>query len=675
MKIRAIIKESKFKDIINNEAIIAFSINLLFLIYALVIRTPYNETNDDTGMAALASGAYGGNTQYLVFINIIYGYFLKIFYTFLPGFNWYSFYELFFAFFALTLMGYLLLKKIGKSWGIVIYVFLLAIFNNEFYLVLQFTRVSMLCCIVGYITFFYAIKIENRKLKILGAFFIIIGFLMRFASFKAATCFAFFVGVYQILADGTVLSFFKKEFKKFHKYLVSFICLFSFLAICYGVDYYCYYSNPEWKEYKEYTKLRAELTDYGWPDYEENREELSKLGITENDYILFKAANMSDEDVLTLEKIEKIIELKEDRNFELRQFLYDLKEIVYEYNYFFIIVAFALVGLIMGRTLLDRCIPGIIAAIFLLVLIYYDYLSRVVPRVLIPTFFMVIVCQLYCLNLNRNKMRKLTRAQIVAAILLICAVTSGNYRISHKNALENRLDASVLYEALSNKDRIYVAEFQVQGKNYRFFDAFKNFDKGYYANQVNFGGWLTRTPTLNQLKKNLGIVDVKSALAERDDVFFYTEVFEDEMKSYIEEHTEHFNISYSIFDDGGLCKIVKYVDSNKYLDTIKQQMQGGISVQREVNNRYGEYENFNIVVNSDEKIEIDKDNIGYLQIADLTHKDIKLYRLYNDEFIENPDGTYNATVIVPSADWREVEETNLEFTLYIDNGSMVKEYK
>jgi len=61
--------------------IISCFVNVLILIFALIFfRFVYYE-NDDQAMNYIAAGAYGSNSEYLVFMNIILGYFLKLLYS------------------------------------------------------------------------------------------------------------------------------------------------------------------------------------------------------------------------------------------------------------------------------------------------------------------------------------------------------------------------------------------------------------------------------------------------------------------------------------------------------------------------------------------------------------------------------------------------------------------
>lgn len=91
-------RKKKLEDLSKKPLFWMFVINLILIVYCLVLNTPYNETNDDTGMRALASGSYGDSGGYLVFINIIIGKFLTVLYAVLPNINWYTTFEILIVF-------------------------------------------------------------------------------------------------------------------------------------------------------------------------------------------------------------------------------------------------------------------------------------------------------------------------------------------------------------------------------------------------------------------------------------------------------------------------------------------------------------------------------------------------------------------------------------------------
>ena len=114
-------------DLIRKDIFWIFTINLILLIHCLILHTPYNETNDDTGMRALASGAYGDSGGYLVFINIIIGKGLTFLYNVFPSINWYTLFEIAVVLISFILLGFLLTDKIGKKYGLPAYVLLIGI--------------------------------------------------------------------------------------------------------------------------------------------------------------------------------------------------------------------------------------------------------------------------------------------------------------------------------------------------------------------------------------------------------------------------------------------------------------------------------------------------------------------------------------------------------------------
>ena len=70
---------------------------LMILMICLTVFFVFNrygytfyQTNDDEALNLIAAGAYGtGYSQYLIYINIIAGWFLRICYQLFPSVNWY----------------------------------------------------------------------------------------------------------------------------------------------------------------------------------------------------------------------------------------------------------------------------------------------------------------------------------------------------------------------------------------------------------------------------------------------------------------------------------------------------------------------------------------------------------------------------------------------------------
>lgn len=619
-------------------------INSIFAIYALLFFTPYNETNDDIGMNDIVSGAYGEKSPFMVFSNIIYGYILKGVYSICPDVNWYTVIQLITVFASFVAIGYVLCKKMGNKFGALGLFFLLKVFYSQFYLVLQFTRISVLCCFAGYLLVFYSLSTEqvNKKEVLYGGILLILGYLMRFSGFKVVTLFAFILGIYHLFCDGIIQKP-KENYFKLFKYIKTFTILFGIIGICILVNNLAYSRNTEWKEYREYTKIRAELMDYGWPDYYEYENEYSKLGISENDFNLYSSGNMADDNMLSLEKLKVIEGLKQPRGFSLIEYGYYWKSRLLHKPFiialFGVLAVFALVNKFSWRHYLCIIAEGFT---FLGVIGYYFYLERMLDRMLNPAILIFMTIILYNFESQYYRIKSIGIYGLGVQTVIVLTMSFSLFIGGYKGEAEKRIDADSLYQLLSNKDNIYVADHRVFFNNSRYFDAYHVSGENLYSNQVNFGGWLARTPILNQTKNELGIDNILNAMGERSNVFFYCEgEREKSVGQYMNEHYYNSTVGYSIYDDLEFCRVVKYQVKSE--GTLVAQ---GLGVRSIANSWYNGY--YDITVNLGDINAIQSDSDIYIEAVEKSTGLKKLYRVYLDEIQKGWLGETYLKAIVPS---------------------------
>lgn len=544
-----------------------FGINLVFIIIAYCIGQPYNETNDDTGMAAIASGAYGEDQEFLVFQNVLIGKFLHIFYSINGDLNWYSVFQFLITILSFCVIGYILVEKIGGLRGFLVYILLMKLFYQEFYLIYQFTRVSMLCCLAGYLLlFFYFTNDRTRWEKLLGIILILTGLLIRTASFKEITGFAFFIGVFVIL--------FNKKFypiKKNRKIWIEGIIVSGIVAVlCIGAMQYNEHiaQNEEWKEYQEYNRMRAVIQDYGWPDYwpdyDTYQEEYEEMGISKNDYYMYVEGNLSDKDILDMETVEKLYEFKTEKMKEYRPgFLeyiqFTLSDTVVSQLFFINLMILLVYFLLYKRSYYDYLMLANMG-MYIIMYAYMYYCNRVVDRVTIPTNAALIIISLFCFDFENKKAITMEVKNIIVWIGIFLLFVPGTSR-HYIELSEGRTDAEELYEALENKEHLFVAGHDVFRWNYYFFDAYKNIPKDFYMNQMNMGGWLARTPIQEKIKEKNGVENIFEALLEKNNIYYYTKKSESMVAAYLKEHYSDGNVNYSICKDIDLCKFVKFTEN------------------------------------------------------------------------------------------------------------------
>ena len=143
---------------IKRALIFSIAINLFFLALCLIFGDLKFGAIDDYFMAARLTGAFG--TEYnphLIFVNAIYGYALLPLYNLFPKIGWYYIGEMTAVFISFTSISYVLLRKCGENWGLILAALFTALFASDFYLVVQFTQCASILSAAGMLQFAYGI--------------------------------------------------------------------------------------------------------------------------------------------------------------------------------------------------------------------------------------------------------------------------------------------------------------------------------------------------------------------------------------------------------------------------------------------------------------------------------------------------------------------------------------
>ena len=169
------------------------AINLFFLVLCLVLGDIKFGAIDDYFMAAVLTGAHGTDyNPHLLFVNAIYGYALLPLYHLFPKIGWYYIGEMAAVFLSFTAIGYVLLRRCGERWGLLLAMLFTAMFASDFYLVLQFTQCASILSAAGMLLFGYAV-VDCRAPKgarndviipiVLGVLLLLWGSVMRWQAF------------------------------------------------------------------------------------------------------------------------------------------------------------------------------------------------------------------------------------------------------------------------------------------------------------------------------------------------------------------------------------------------------------------------------------------------------------------------------------------------------------
>lgn len=558
----------------DKEWLIALILNTVVMLFAFVFHTPVHETNDDVFFEDVLSGAYGGDRRAIVFVNWFLATFLKQLYMIFPKGNIYAIFSWILVFLAFWSITYVILKKAGKKMGLTISTVLLLVFYSQFYLILQFTRVGFLCGIAGYFLIFYNLEKEKCDITLgFGMVLVFLSFLVRQNAFLGASAFGFVMGIVIVLLQKD-----KKVLKqKVLKCIPIFGITFGVIAATFLLHEYIYSQNTEWKAYIEYNKNRADLQDFGWPSYEENKKFYKSVGISENDYKWYVTTNIADDQFLTDEVIQKVVDYKQKIHVDKKH--KNLLELYQQYLKSNFVFWLSIILLLLSLGIFQKnkyWIMSVLAVLVYLATSYYYFDSgRVVPRVTMPTVFCLLCVILYSYDykLLKVKIEKKRYWALVAVVSLIISYGTGKSWYSYLQS--QHINPKSLLALCEDTGNVYVQDHMVHGRSYFYYDAYHRANPGDYKNQVLYGGWLARSPLYKNNNVMLGVTNVTESLIANDNFYFCTKDSGNLLGKYIQSHYDS-DIGWSIYRQEDWFLIYQYTSNfssakkdSKYITEFK----------------------------------------------------------------------------------------------------------
>lgn len=528
----------KFKDITDkyssNLVLKAFIMNLLFLCFYLLFFLWKFETNDDDAMNRIVSGAYGDYTAYIVFINIVIGKFLKTLYILFPAVPWYVLMHIVTSFVSLFVITYLLNKCKG-AWGNVISILILSYMGYELYVIPQFTKTAGIAAIAGTTLLAYALEQKKRKkiLYVAGWCLSLLGAMIRFEMYLVVLALSVLLGVHGLFVrfkNNSLTS--KEKFKNIRNYVLSWSVVIVSAFLLYAVNSYTYNSNDEWRDFSEYNAARAQLLDLGFPEYEENREDYERLGVSESDLLLYLTWNFADPDNFNTDLMNELIALKKSPSIDLIYILKYIRAIIVgsfsERGFCFLMLMFPIMYILKIKP--KNFLYYIVATLLLNFYFYYSgrYLIHRVDVIVWCTVLIMIT-----LSSDTTTMSTITiNKRIIALICIILCVDMYSANISFRKVRPNNFQE--LSEMLaSDEDNLYLSDLTTFPYTFPFF---KNIPKGFQKNFYSLGGWQTMSPTQNAILKNYNIRNPFRDVIDRSDVYLIDEIGIEQKVAYINRH-------------------------------------------------------------------------------------------------------------------------------------------
>lgn len=555
---------NNLKDKIKQHPFIcSFIINAIIVFVFYSLYTPYNQTNDDTGMAAIAANAYGGSSQYTVFINVIYGKMISMLYATGIQVNWYTLVQFVLIYISFSMIMGVIFEQNKRILIKLLASVVLIMLVKDFYLTFQFTKVATLTAAAGYIFCFRSIQNNKYKQSICGVILLMFSTLIRFKCFFIVTAFAVIYGVFNVIFvecnDFKVLS------NVFKKYVLYFSLVFLLMISLVAVDKWYYNQSEEWSEYLTYNRIRADLLDYGWdstmPSFEEHIEEYQELGIDLNDYNLYTMGCLTDTEVLTEEKLVQLLELKKKYTYKNYNLLQGIQSYIYSLinktlSKLMIVLLMCILLYVKNRRVLlyNLSIIGIHFTFYM----YMFSLNRIIDWLLASITMVACMYMLLSISeLKKNELRSTSylHGMIGAVLVFACIMLNAT---DYDRLAADRVEVDEFYSYMSmNKENLYVADRNVFRWNYKFYGAFELLEKELYTNQVNLGGWIGRSPIMMDTMERYEVESIYRALYEKENVYFYTRENEYLILGYLRRHYRE-DIEMVIVEEIQDIKVVKY---------------------------------------------------------------------------------------------------------------------
>lgn len=554
MMTKGISKTGKAKDVRNKDLFYAILINLVIFIVLQIIFKPMYETNDDNYISSLVYGAFGEYDTHLVYTNILMGKVYKVLLLLSPSIPWYAIIQYSLLFVSFTAILYIVLSyKENIYCYIFCWIFMIP-FGYECYVNVQYSKTAGVVVTAGVLLVYTAIKKEKIKkfMLILGIILTICASLYRFKVF----CMMLPIVGSIILVD-CLKEVLQKKYQLLLKCCIVFIPVFALCMLGELYDVKHYDNNQAWHEYREWDNLRIQLLDYGFPDYDENREVYQNLNISYEDMQLFKHWNYADTEIFTPEAMKQLIAVKQRQkvNMDLVRgfFTEDILQFV-AYPYVIVLIMLIAFWILSGAE--NKLLISMASIFFLLMQFYFYYTDRfLINRV--DMSLILGLCLVFMFNIKESHhegikfcvIGGLTGVAFIMAFQLIGDL--------EEPKVKKEEYAKEIYNLIaSDKEHLYMIENNTSDSLWT--SAFQIWDvvpKGISDNYLVLGGWRYPTPPVKKIMSKYHVSNPYKDLVNDGRYYLVcSKESSEDILTYIQRH----------YSSNAKIHVIKYINGQSF---------------------------------------------------------------------------------------------------------------
>lgn len=522
---------------------LAFLSNLAAMLLMVLIMRPGFETNDDIVFAELGSGLRGVKDAHLVFQNYGLGLLYRLLYQITGRLPWYTIVQYAVLLFAFTAVTYVLLNRLEGYSGLYLSALLVLGFGYEGYIHLQFTKTGGIATAAGVFLLLYGLSREKIYTgEVLAAVLLgIVGFMYRSDQFLASGGLMAGAGLFYLLDLKN--RFAGKLWKRIGILAVALAVLCGAVFAVNRWDWHMY-QTTEWQEYQEFNQLRSQLLDYGFPDYDSNRDLYEELGISREALQLYQNWNFNDTEKFTTDVMRRLTEQKTSRPLTgktvtgfLKRFPGDLLKL----PMFYFFLGFFLLWLIFGKKDKKSLFSAILELILLAAVYFYLYYQGryMVNRVDVGLWFSGCLSVLWILSAERLRWLEGRKGILLAtAGVLFCQILwYSDWRINTSTIPEARIAQRAVLETIgTDKEHIYLAKSGTLSEIVCY-GPFDRMPETLLDNVYWFGGWECRTPEYTRAMVEDGIRNPYRDVINNNRIYLADDDIDLTLK-YIQEYYE-----------------------------------------------------------------------------------------------------------------------------------------
>ena len=485
--------------------------NAVLLLLFLLLFQPKYETNDDMGILCMVSGVKMGADAHLVYINYVLGKIFLWCYQFAGGIPWYALIQYGALLGAFTAVSYVCLNKIENKNLIWMLTVILLVFSYESYVKLQYTKTAGILTAAGLLLFCYAVISEEKfKQKLFCSIVLCaLGFMYRNVQFVAESALMSAAGIPVLFKCVCQLK--KKNRKILIQGVTGCVLLIIVLGGLFVTDKLAY-RTEEWQDYLAYNVARTELYDYGFPDYDSNKEIYEKMQIDKKAFKLYKQWNHGDSEKMSTEIMQTIASAKSEKSITKQVFsgyihLFPIKFFTISVFYVFLMVL--LFSILTGKFSGEAVLSLLYEAIMVMLLYFYLYYQGryLYNRVDVGIWFAASLIVLWNYQPG-NRRYALGLGGVLTVLALVVCVLQGQWitRTRFNTQGYSPKVRAFIEKIHSDPEHLYLTKMGTVSfaKAYGVFDVIP---KGIADNLYPLGGWTANTPVYTEVLNKYGVTN------------------------------------------------------------------------------------------------------------------------------------------------------------------------